>query len=146
MFDFMFLADRLSGLNHRRLSSVPRRPRSKQPARRRHSANPVSGIQTWMLEERLLLSRANLPGRPLDAPSPTTVYVANEDGKGTIGPYTLTSPAANPGSVIFLGGTNSNTPGMDWGDVPTKSITFTNTSNNHQTGSSQIGRIWPDRR
>ena len=96
MIDFMFLADRLSGLNHRRLSCAPRRSRSKQPARRLHSANPVSGIQTWMLEERLLLSQAHLPGRPLDAPSQTTVYVANEDGKGTIGPYTLTSPAANP--------------------------------------------------
>jgi hypothetical protein len=133
MIDFMFLADRLSGLNHRRLSSASRRSRSKQPARRRHSANPVSGIQTWMLEERLLLSRAHLPGRPLDAPSQTTVYVANADGKGTIGPYTLTSPAANPGSVIFLGGTNPNTPGMDWGNVPTKIITFSNTSNNHET-------------
>jgi hypothetical protein len=133
MIDFMFLAGHLSGLNHRRLSFVACRSRSKQPARRRHSANPVSGIQTWMLEERLLLSRAHLPGRPLDAPSQTTVYVANADGKGTIGPYTLTSPAANPGSVIFLGGTNPNTPGMDWGNVPTKTITFTNTSNNHET-------------
>jgi hypothetical protein len=133
MIDFMFLADSLSGLNHRRLSSVPRRSRSKQPARRRHSANPVSGIQTWMLEERLLLSRAHLLGRPLDAPSQTTVYVANADGKGTVGPYTLTKPAANPGSVIFLGGTSPNTPDMDWGDVPTKTITFTNNSNTHQT-------------
>ena len=58
------------------LSSVPRRSRSKQPARRR-SANPTSSIQTWMLEERILLSRGHgVGGGSGDVPPQTTVYVA----------------------------------------------------------------------
>ena len=41
--------------------------------------------------------------------------------------------AANPGAVIFLGGTNPNTGSYNWGNVPQKLVTFTNTSNNHET-------------
>ena len=35
--------------------------------------------------------------------------------------------------MIFLGGTNSRTGSYPWGTVPTKSVTFTNNSNTHQT-------------
>ncbi len=114
------------------LSSVSRRSRSQQPARRR-SANPASGVRTWMLEERLLLSRGHLLHRALAQPSQLTVYVANEPGKPVIGPYTLKNPAANAGSVIFLGGTNKNTGNVDWGTVPTKTVKFTNSSSTHET-------------
>ena len=75
----------------------------------------------------------SVPHRDLKDPSQSTIYVANRAGDSTIGPYTLQNVAASPAATIFLGGTNPNTGSYDWGDVPQKLVTFTNTSNNHQT-------------
>ncbi len=115
------------------LSSAQRRLRSQKLTRRRHPVNPVSGLQNWLLEERCLLSRAILPHRDVKEGSQLTVYVATRAGDSTLGPYTLQNVAADPGAVIFLGGTNPNTGSYDWGTVPEKVVTFTNNSNNHET-------------
>jgi hypothetical protein len=115
------------------MSSAQRPLHSRKPARRRHPVNPLSGHQNWLLEDRCLMSRAVLAHRNVKEASQSTIYVASRDGDSTLGPYTLENVAANAGAVIFLGGTSPNTPGVDWGTVPTKSVTFTNNSNNKET-------------
>jgi hypothetical protein len=118
---------------NRWLSSAQRRLHSKKLARRRHPFDPVSGLQNWLLEDRCLMSRAILPHRNLKEANQSIVYVATRSGDSTLGPYTLQNVAANPGAVIFLGGTSPNTPGENWGTVPQKLVTFTNNSNNKET-------------
>jgi hypothetical protein len=115
------------------LFSAQRSLRSKKFGLRRRPVNPVSGLQNWLLEDRCLMSRAVLPHRHLKEASQSTVYVANRAGDSTIGPYSLQNVAENAGAVIFLGGTNPNTGTFNWGNVPQKSVTFTNNSNNHET-------------
>lgn len=97
------------------LSSLHRPMHSTKATRRRHAVNPLSGIQNWLLEDRCLMSRAILPHHEVKTASQSTIYVANRAGDSTIGPYTLQNVAANPGSVIFLGGTNPNTGSYNWG-------------------------------
>jgi len=107
---------------------------SKNGARRpRRSSAARFASHEWMLEERLLLSRGDVVGGTLADPVQTQIYVADNGGAPSIGPYTLQHPAQNAGGVMFLGGTSPSTPGKDWGTVPTKSVTFTNNSSTHQT-------------
>ncbi len=115
------------------LSSAQRPLRSKRIARRRHPVSPVSGLHNWLLEDRCLMSRAILPHRDVKEASQSMIYVATRSGDSTLGPYTLQNVAANAAAVIFLGGTNPNTGGYNWGTVPQKVVTFTNNSNNHET-------------
>jgi hypothetical protein len=76
------------------LSSVQRPSGSKTRTRRRHTVNPPSGLQNWLLEDRCLLSRAILPHRDVTDPSQSTIYVANRSGDSILGPYTLQNAAA----------------------------------------------------
>ncbi len=122
------LAGRLPVLNLHSRSNSANRARRRRVDRKWQVADEIS-----VLEERCLMSRTILAHHKVNAPSQSTIYVASENGKSTIGPYTLSNVAADPGAVIFLGGTNPNTPGVDWGTVPQKSVTFTNNSNNHET-------------
>ena len=67
-------------------------------------------------------------------PGQTTIYVDGvDDDNGNHKAYTLQNPAQSIGAVIFQGGSSANTPGVDWDTVPTKSLTITNNSNNHDT-------------
>jgi hypothetical protein len=119
---------------NRWLSSLQGRLRSKKANRRRHRANPSSGFQDWLLENRCLMSRGGLHHRDVKTESQSTIYVENRAGDDVIGPYTLQNPSSGgAGAVIFLGGTSPNTGSYDWGNVPQKVVTFTNKSNNHET-------------
>ena len=142
-------------LSTRWLSSVRGRLRSRKAPRLRHADKPLASLPSWLLEDRCLMSRAVLPHqhvmsravlphqhvmsravpahRQLKVASESTIYVANRADSSLIGPYTLQNPAASAGSVIFLGGTNPNTGSFDWGNVPSKLVTFKNDSNNQQT-------------
>lgn len=122
------LVDRFSGLKLRSPFSHSARLRRRRSDRRWQVAAEVS-----MLEDRCLLSRAALPHPDVKDPSQSTIYVASRDGDSTIGPYTLQNVAGDAGAVMFLGGTSPNTPGMNWGTVPEKSVSFTNKSNNKKT-------------
>ena len=122
------LGDRLSGLKLRLSLGTGARARRRRVDRRWQVAAEISG-----LEERCLMSRGLHLHRTLKDASQSTIYVADMSGNPSTGPYTLKNVAANPAAVMFMGGTSPNTPGVDWGTVPTKSFTFTNNSNNKQT-------------
>ncbi len=122
------LGDRLFGLKlHLRLGTGAR-ARRRRVDRRWQVAAEISG-----LEERCLMSRGLYLHRTLKDASQSTIYVADKSGNPSTEPYTLKNVAANPAAVMFMGGTSPNTPGVDWGTVPTKSFTFTNNSNNKET-------------
>ncbi len=125
----MSLADRVSGL------SLRLRFKNRAGLRRRRSERRWQAeAQVSLLEDRCLMSRGLLAHPKLkEPPSQSTIYVADKDGNPSTLSYTLDHVASNAGAVIFLGGTSPNTPGVDWGTVPTKSVTFTNDSNNKET-------------
>jgi hypothetical protein len=102
--------------------------------RRRVNRRLQVAAEFTLLEDRCLMSGVHVASHKVKLANQTTIYVASKQSTGTlIGPYTLQNPAANPGNVIFMGGTSPNTPGVDWGNVPMKLVTFTNNSSNQQT-------------
>ena len=123
------LGGRSSGL---KLLSLPGTSVRVRPRRRVDRRWQVAA-EFSVLEERCLMSRGLTAHHDVKDASQSTIYVANKDGTPGDQPYTLQHVAANAGDVMFLGGTSPNTPGVDWGTVPTKTFTFTNNSNNKDT-------------
>ncbi len=120
--------DPISGLKLRLLPGTSLRARRRRVDRQCRLTAEFS-----VLEDRCLMSRGHLAHHGAKAADQSTIYVANKDGTPGDQSYKLQNVKSNPGDVIFLGGTSPNTPGVDWGTVPTKSFTFTNNSNNKDT-------------